>query len=438
MSRKATRTVLRSVSDCAVLTRTLNDWLALLERRHPRPIELGLERVARVRDRAALAPAFPVIVVGGTNGKGSTCAMLEAMLSSAGFRVGLYTSPHLLRYNERVRVGMREVDDAALVEAFEHVEAARGEVALTYFEFGTLAALDVFQRGALDVAVLEVGLGGRLDAVNAFDADCSVVTTIDLDHMEYLGPTRESIGFEKAGIFRAGRPAVCADEDPPRSLLDHAAAIGAQLRLIGRDFGCRAGPHDWHYWSARGRRSGLPHPALRGAYQITNASAAIAALEALQARLAVDMGAVRRGLIEVCLPGRFQVLPGRPQVILDVGHNPQAARVLADNLGAMPRAGRTLAVFGMLADKDFEVVAAAMLSAVDRWFVCSLSGPRGASAEQLRAAIVRLRADAEIESCADPAAAFARAREAARDDDRILVFGSFYTVGGVMQTGDVG
>ena len=419
------------------LTQTLNDWLELLERRHPRQIELGLERVARVRDAARLAPSFPCIVVGGTNGKGSTCAMLEAMLANAGFRVGTYTSPHLLRYNERVRVGLREADDAALVRAFERIESVRGEVPLTYFEFGTLAALDLFQRSAVDVAVLEVGLGGRLDAVNAFDAECAVVTTIDLDHMDYLGTTREAIGFEKAGIFRRGRPAVCADEDPPRSLLAHADASGAELRLIGRDFGYRVGPHDWHYWSARGRRSGLPHPALRGEYQIANASAAIAALETLRDKLPVDMGAVRRALVEVSLPGRFQVLPGRPQVILDVGHNPQAARALAASLAAMPRAGRTLAVFGMLADKDLQSVAAAMCPAVDQWFACSLPGPRGAGAQQVLAAIEHVRADASVECCEDPAAAYARAKEVARDDDRIVVFGSFYTVSGVMRAGDV-
>jgi len=420
------------------LRQALNDWLTLLERRHPRQIELGLGRVARVRDSAELAPSFPLIVVGGTNGKGSACAMLEAMLANAGFRVGLYTSPHLLRYNERVRIDMREAEDAALVEAFERIESARREVPLTYFEFGTLAAMDLFQRGAVDVAVLEVGLGGRLDAVNVFDGDCSVVTTVDLDHMDYLGPTRESIGFEKAGIFRPGQPAVCADEDPPRSLLEHAAATGARLQLIGRDFGYTVGPHDWHYWSARGRRSGLPHPALRGAYQIANASAAIAALEALRDRVAVDMGAVRRALVEVTLAARFQVLPGRPQVILDVGHNPQAARALAASLREMPRAGRTFAVFGMLVDKDLESVCSAVMGAMDRWFVCSLPGPRGAGAERLRAAIRSVRADADVESLPDPASAFARAREVARDDDRIVVFGSFYTVSGVMQTGDVG
>jgi dihydrofolate synthase/folylpolyglutamate synthase len=419
------------------LTQALNEWLALLERRHPSQIELGLERVARVRDSAGLAPSFPIVVVGGTNGKGSTCAMLEAMLSNAGFRVGLYTSPHLLRYNERIRIGMREAEDAELVEAFERIESARGEVPLTYFEFGTLAALDLFQRNTVEVAVLEVGLGGRLDAVNAFDADCSVLTTVDLDHMDYLGADRESIGFEKAGIFRPGRPAVCADDDPPRSLLEHAEAIGAHLCLISRDFGCRAGSHDWQYWSARAKRSGLPYPALRGAHQIVNASAAIAALEALRERLAVDMGAVRRALVEVYLPGRFQVLPGRPQVILDVGHNPQAARALAASLASLPRAGRTFAVFGMLADKDLEAVSAAMMGAVDRWFACSLPGPRGASAERLRAAIGRTNAGAEIETWPDPAAAYSRAKEAARDDDRIIVFGSFYTVSGVMQTGDV-
>lgn len=414
------------------MQKSLADWLALLERRHPRSIELGLERVARVREAMTLSPSFPIITVGGTNGKGSTCAMLEAMLSAAGYRVGLYASPHLLRYNERVRIAMREATDASLLAAFERMEAARADTPLTYFEFGTLTAVDLFVRDNVDVAVLEVGLGGRLDAVNAFDADCSVVTTVDFDHMEYLGHTRDAIGFEKAGIYRHARPAICCDEDPPSTLLAHARDIGADLQLMSRDFGYQASAHDWQYWSAQGKKAGLPHPALRGRYQLANAAGAIAALEALRGRLPVEMGAIRRGLVEVALPGRLQVLPGRPQVVLDVGHNPQAARVLGESLQAMPHA-RTLAIFGMLIDKDVLGVVKAMAESIDHWLLCSLPGPRGASAEHLQEAVRAVRPQAPIELCADPGSAYRRARELARGDDRIVAFGSFYTVSGVLQ-----
>lgn len=414
------------------MQKSLADWLSLLERRHPRAIDLGLERVARVRAASGLSPGFPIITVGGTNGKGSTCAMLEAMLACAGYRVGLYSSPHLLRYNERVRIGLREATDEALIAAFERVEAARADIPLTYFEFGTLAAVDLFLREGIDVAVLEVGLGGRLDAVNAFDPQCAVVTTVDFDHMEYLGNTREAIGFEKAGIYRLGRPAICCDEDPPTALVRHAQDIGADLQLMSRDFGYRATAHDWQYWSARGKKAGLPHPALRGRYQLANAAGAIAALEALRSQLPVEMGAIRRGLVEVSLPGRLQVLPGRPQVVLDVAHNPQAARVLAESLESMP-AARTLAVFGMLADKDAAGVASAMAQRVDIWLICSLAGPRGAAAEQLVQAVRGAQPDALVRLCESPADAYRQAQELAKDDDRIVAFGSFYTVSGVMQ-----
>jgi dihydrofolate synthase/folylpolyglutamate synthase len=413
-----------------LVPRTLEDWLARIERLHPREVELGLERVAAVRDAARLSPEFAVISVAGTNGKGSTCAMLEAMLAAAGYRVGLYTSPHLTVFNERIRVRGAHAQDAVICEAFERVERARGDIPLTYFEFTTLAAIDVFRRSDLDVAVLEIGLGGRLDAVNAFDADCAVVTTVDLDHMDYLGPDREAIGREKAGIFRSRRPAVCADEDPPRSLLEHADRTGAELLLAGRDYGFVESGGQWHYWSAASRRSGLPHPALLGAHQLANAAAAIAALEAMRARLPVDMGAIRRGLVEVEVPARMQVVPGRPNIVLDVAHNPQAARTLAAALAAMPCSGRTLAVFAMLADKDIAGVAAALRPLVSEWFIAPLGGTRGASAETVRLA---LGADAQARTFPDPAGAYAAAREAASGNDRILVFGSFYTVGAVLR-----
>ena len=412
---------------------SLPDWLAYLERIHPSVIDMGLERVSAVRDRLGLAPGFPIITVGGTNGKGSVCAMLEAILSSAGYRVGLYTSPHLLRYNERVRVARREVDDATLVQAFERVESARMPDSLTYFEFGTLAAVDIFIRGNVDVAVLEVGLGGRLDAVNGFDATCTIVTTVDLDHMDYLGPDRESIAREKAGIFRANVPAVCGDEEPPATLTAHAANIGAPLVLIGRDYGYNAGRGDWRYWSLQGRRSALPYPALRGTYQLANAATALAALEQLKGALPVDMGSIRRGLVEVDLPGRFQVMPGRPMVILDVSHNPHAARGLADSLRALPAGGRLIAVFAMLKDKDIEGVAQPLKDQVDEWLVAPLPGSRGADARRVEQALVSIGTSAPISRFDSPADAYQCAMRSAGQNDKILVLGSFFTVGAVVR-----
>jgi dihydrofolate synthase / folylpolyglutamate synthase len=411
---------------------TLEQWLEHIERQHPQAIALGLDRVLEVRRALALDPAFPVITVGGTNGKGSACAMLEAILDVAGYRVGCYTSPHLLRYNERVRVGGAEVRDADLVRAFAAVEEARGSVPLTYFEMGTLAAMWLFAERCIEVAVLEVGLGGRLDAVNVFDADCSVVTTVDIDHVEFLGGDRESIGYEKAGIFRAGRPAVCADPEPPASLTGHAAAIGARLLRIGADFGFTVQDRQWQYWGPLGKRNALPHPALRGSPQLGNAAAAITALESLRERLPVTVNDIRSGLLRADSPGRFQVLPGRPAVILDVAHNPQAARALGSSIAAMGRGGRAYAVFAMLKDKDIAGVAAALKPVIAHWFISGLDVARGAAIEQLDAAL----AAAGIESrtrCTDIAVAYAQACDMATENDRIVVFGSFYTVASVMR-----
>jgi dihydrofolate synthase/folylpolyglutamate synthase len=412
---------------------TLASWLAYLERLHPVAIDMGLERVRAVRDRLGLQRLpFPVITVGGTNGKGSTCALLERFLHCAGFRVGCYTSPHLLAYNERVRIGAQQTADAALVGAFQCVEAARGDTSLTYFEFGTLAAVLLFVEAGVECAVLEVGLGGRLDAVNAFDADCAVVTSIGLDHTDYLGPTREHIGFEKAGIFRARHPAVVSEPEPPQRLLEHAHALGAQLYLIERDFGAAASERDWSYWSWLGRRNGLPWPSLRGDPQLRNAAAALAALDCLRERLPVDMGAVRRGLVEVQLPGRFQVLPGRPVCVLDVAHNPQAAGELAQNLVRMGRFPCTTAVFSMLRDKDIAGVVRALSAQVDRWFIAPSRGPRGADAARLRAALADGGARGEVREFDAAEQAWSAAHEGAGPDDRIVAFGSFLTVGAVL------
>jgi len=418
---------------------TLDDWLGRLETRHAQTIQLGLERVATVLRALAPRSEAVVITVGGTNGKGSTCAMLEAVLRAAGYRTGLYSSPHLLRYNERVRIDGREADDASLVEAFEAVEAARGDVPLTYFEHGTLAAWWLLCREGVDVAILEVGLGGRLDAVNAIDPDCAIVTGVAMDHQDYLGDTREAIGFEKAGIFRAGRPAICGDPQPPQSLVEHARAIGAQLWVSGRDFGFDGDRHQWNWWrserpgaAARVRRAGLGHPALRGANQLLNAAAVMTALDTLRERLPVSMQAVREGFMHVALPGRFQVLPGRPAVVLDVAHNVQAAGVLSENLLAMGFFPETWAVLGMYADKDVEGVVARLRDRIDHWCLAALDGPRGLRAEALAERVRAAGVTGDIRCFDSPVEAYRAARKSVGESDRIVVFGSFMTVSGVM------
>jgi dihydrofolate synthase/folylpolyglutamate synthase len=408
--------------------RGLEDWLQYIERQHPQAIALGLERVHDVLGRLEARLHCPVFIVGGTNGKGSTCAMLEAMLRAAGYRTALYTSPHLLRYNERVRIAGAQAADELLCEGFAAVEAARRDAPLTYFEFGTLAAFWIFARERIEAAVLEVGLGGRLDAVNALDADCAVLTSVAIDHVDYLGATREDIGREKAGIFRAGRPAVVAEPDPPASVL---SSVGEKL-LVGKDFGYTHEAGQWTYWGPGGKRPALAHPALRGAMQLRNASAALCALDALRERVPVAMQDVRRGLAEVTLPGRFQKLPGRPEVILDVAHNPEAAAVMAQNLAGAGFAPETIAVCGMLRDKDIRGVLAPLAPRVTRWHLATLRGPRGASAGELAKELEALGSRAPMHLHDSPAEAFAAARERAQQDDKIVVFGSFLTVGEAM------
>ncbi len=419
---------------------TLNDWLNRLESMHPKSIDMGLERVASVWSRMHFTLACPVITVGGTKGKGSTCAMLESILMQGGYHVGLYTSPHLIDFNERARIDGQMASDAQLVSAFEAVEAARGDTSLTYFEFSTLAILKLFADAGLDAVILEVGLGGRLDAVNIIDADVAIVTSVDLDHMEYLGDTREKIGFEKAGIYRPGRVAICSDPQPPQALVDHANAIGADLWLFGRDFNYAGDRQQWNYGGRTMRRNALAYPSLRGANQLLNASAALAALEALRDRLPLGAQEVRTGLVLVELPGRFQVLPGRPSVILDVAHNPHAAATLAQNLDNMGFHPFTFAVFGAMADKDIAGLLAHLKDKIDHWCLTDLPMPRAATAvqlaEKLQQAGIADSADAGAERsvrCFDsPAAAYADARKRAGENDRIVVFGSFLTVAGVL------
>lgn len=415
---------------------TLTQWLSLLEARHPTIIELGLQRVAAVKERLGIAFDCPVITVGGTNGKGSTCAYLEAILLQAGYKVGLHTSPHLLHFNERARLGGEAVSDAVLVAQFEAVEAARGDISLTYFEFTLLAIMRLFAAAGLDAVILEVGLGGRLDAVNILDADVAIVTSIDIDHAEYLGATRELIGFEKAGIFRAGRTAICSDPQPPASLVAHAEAIGADLWLIGRDFNYAGDKQQWNYGGRGQRRNSLGYPSLRGANQLLNASAALAALESLRDRLPVGAQEVRTGLVLVDLPGRFQVMPGRPTVVLDVAHNPHAAATLALNLDNMGFHRFTFAVFGAMHDKDIAGILAKFEGRIDHWCLADLPAPRGATASQLQQQLLAggftASAESSVECFPDPAAAYANALSRAAENDRIVVFGSFVTVAGVM------
>lgn len=421
----------------AVKPTNLPDWLSVLETRHSKEIDMGLDRVSRVKSQLNIQYHCPVIMVAGTNGKGSTCAMLEAILMQAGYRVGLYSKPHFLDFNERARINGIPVSDEVFVQVFDQVEAARNDISLTYFEFTTLAICKLLADAPLDVVILEVGLGGRLDAVNVIDADVSIVTSVDIDHVDYLGDTREKIGFEKAGIFRAGKVAICSDPQPPQSLIDHAAAIGADLRLFGRDFNYNGDKQQWNFGGREQRRNSLAYPSLRGANQLLNASAVLAALEALRHELPVGAQEVRTGLVMVDLPGRFQVLPGRPTVVLDVAHNPHAAATLAQNLDNMGFHAYTYAVFGSMLDKDIPGVIAQMKSKVDHWCVCDLPLPRAATSEQLaqelQTAGVLDDKEHSLQKFSNPEDAYTFAMRKAGENDRIVVFGSFLTVAGVMR-----
>jgi dihydrofolate synthase/folylpolyglutamate synthase len=416
---------------------TLDEWLAHCERIHPKTIDMTLERVRAVRERMDLHFEVPVISVAGTNGKGSTCAMLDSIARAAGWRVGLYSKPHLVHFEERCRINGEQIAAADLLPHFAAVEAARGDITLSYFEFTTLAIARALATAELDLVILEVGLGGRLDAVNVFDADCTVITSIDIDHVDYLGPNRESIGREKAGIFRAGRPAIVADPMPPDSVLAMAESVGVDLWLAGRDFNQSGDRQQWA-WSGRGRRlHALAYPALRGANQLLNAAGALAALEALRERVPVNAQAVRVGLAMVELPGRFQIVPGAPTLVLDVAHNAQSVAALALNLDQMGFSPRTHAVLGAMHDKDLDALVGRMAALVDVWHVTDLPLPRAATATELAAVVARVApAAAATAIChASPREALLAALAQADPADRIVVFGSFYTVGGVLKEG---
>jgi dihydrofolate synthase / folylpolyglutamate synthase len=411
--------------------RTLAEWLVHCEQQHHKVKDRPLDGLRALRDRLGLRFESPVIMVAGTNGKGSTCAMLDAIARQAGYRVGLYTKPHLVHFEERCRVDGQPVDGASLVPHFQAVEAALQGLPLTWFEFTTFAILRALAAAPLDLVILEVGLGGRLDAVNVIDADCTVLTSIDLDHTDILGPDRETIGFEKAHVMRAGRPAIVSDPLPPQSVLDFGQRLGADLWLVGRDFNHSGDRQQWN-WAGRGRRySGLAYPALRGANQLINAAGALAAFEALRQRLPITAQAVRAGLALVDLPGRFQIVPGQPTLVLDVSHNTQSVAVLARNLDAMGFHPRTLAVFGAMRDKQLQAMLPRIRPLIDAWYLCDLPTPRAASAAELSA----LLADAPTSQHASPAEALRAATAAADPADRIVVFGSFFTVGGVLKDG---
>lgn len=430
------------------MQRSLEQWLGYQQRLHTQTIDMGLDRVREVWRRiGAPRPAPVVITVGGTNGKGSTVAFLEAMLRAGGARVGAYTSPHLLRYNERVRIDGVDAEDEILIASFERIEAARAvdaknTVPLTYFEFGTLAALDLFARAKLDVALLEVGLGGRLDAVNLIDADCAIVTTVDLDHMEYLGKDRISIGREKAGIFRKNRPAIIGERDPPQSLLAEAQRIGAKVLRAGVDFVVRRHDDAWSWVAAEEKDfalSNLPMPVLAAPSQVDNAAAAIAVLYALREKVPWNPSAIVRGIREARVPGRLQRIGENPEIIIDVAHNPQAACELTRWLDAHRIDGTTHVVFGALADKDVAGIANAFGDRIAHWYLAGLDAdsPRGLTVTQLAN---RVRAALPAARCSElptVAAAISVAREHARPNDRILAFGSFFVVAAALRAGRV-
>lgn len=437
----------------------MQQWLSYLESIHSKPIDMGLERVKVVQQELAIALSGVVFTVAGTNGKGSTCAMLESILIQSGYKVGMYTSPHLIRFTERARVNGAEVAESDLIAAFERVEQARATTgtSLTYFEFTTLAVALHFSGLGLDAVILEVGLGGRLDAVNVFDADCAICTSVDLDHQAFLGPDRESIGREKAGIFRAGRPAIVGDPKPPQSVIDHAEAIGADLWLFGRDYNYSGDKQQWAYGGRSMRRAALAYPALRGTNQLLNASAALAALESVRDRLPVPAQSIRQGFLLVEWPGRFQVLPGQPTVVLDVGHNPHAAAHLRESLDNMGFFPYTHCIFGMLADKDAVQVVNALKDRVDHWHLVPLTGDRGRDTANLqlqlqqagvqassfdwagnaqalsKGGIAKQPPEKSVQTYDSVEQAYAVVTSAVPPNDRILVFGSFLVVAQAMQ-----
>jgi dihydrofolate synthase/folylpolyglutamate synthase len=412
---------------------SLPDWLAWQEGLHPKEIDLGLERVAGVAQHLQLQALQPVVVtVAGTNGKGSSIAMLEAIFLQAGYRVGAYTSPHLLRYNERIRIDGEAADDASLCAAFSAIDEVRGDTSLSYFEFGTLAALWLFRQSAPDIVLLEVGLGGRLDAVNIVDADVALVTAVDIDHSEWLGNDRESIGREKAGIFRRARPAVCADPDAPASLRGVAAEQEAVWYGLGEQFCIVRQADSWQWRGPQTRSEDLPMPALPGGHQLNNAAGVLMVIEGLRQELPVSAAAIRAGLAGAALPGRCQLIPGPVELLLDVSHNPHGAAALTGLLETRPCKGQTHLVIGMLADKDVEATFAALAPVVDLWYLAGLDQPRGLRADELRRQGAKFPDVMDARCFVDVATALRQAFATAVEGDRVVVCGSFHTVANAM------
>ena len=411
----------------------LTDWLGYIESIHPSTIDLTLERIKIVIERLNLDISFPILTVGGTNGKGSTCSILESIYREAGYKVACYTSPHFLNFNERIKIQTLAVSDEVICEAFSRIESAREGVTLTYFEYGTIAAMIIFSEAHVDVAILEVGLGGRLDAVNVFDADCAIVTTVDLDHMDYLGHTREAIGFEKAGIYRTEKTSICGDFDPPQSLIKHAELIHADLKIIGKDFGYEAHHDSFDFLIDSTFVMNLPLPKLQGDFQLANATNALMAVKAMEDKLPLTEISIQKGITLTLLPGRFQEVKKMPSLILDVAHNPQAARSLSHNLKTHVVLGKTIAVFSILKDKDIFGVINELNLDIDDWFIAEIQNERAASIETISNTIQKINPSAHIEAFRNIQEAYQFASKEVTRNDRIIVFGSFFTVADIMK-----
>jgi dihydrofolate synthase/folylpolyglutamate synthase len=411
----------------------LTDWLGYIESIHPSTIDLTLERTRIVIERLNLDVSFPILTIGGTNGKGSTCSILESIYKEAGYKVACYTSPHFLHFNERIKIQAVAVSDDLICEAFSRIESAREGVTLTYFEYGTIAAMIIFSEAHVDVAILEVGLGGRLDAVNVFDADCAIVTTVDLDHMDYLGHTREAIGFEKAGIYRTEKIAICGDFDPPQSLIKHAEFIHADLKIIGKDFGYEAHHDSFDFLIDSSFVMNVPLPKLQGDFQLANATNALMAVKSMEDKLPLTEISIQKGITLTLLPGRFQEVKKMPSLIFDVAHNPQAARSLSHNLKTHAVPGKTIAVFSILKDKDIFGVIKVLNLDIDDWFIAEIQNERAASIETISNTIQKINPSAHIEAFKNIQEAYQFASKEATRNDRIIVFGSFFTVADIMK-----
>lgn len=413
--------------------KTLDDWLAWQTTLHAREIELGLERISEVASRLDLLDCpFPVITVAGTNGKGSTVAMISSILHHAGYKVGTYTSPHIIHYNERIRIGLRCVNDQQLCDSFEKINQAREDISLSFFEFATLTALDVFHKNSVDVAVLEVGLGGRLDATNIIDNDLGFVTSIGLDHTEWLGDNRELIGREKAGIFRAATPAISGDIDPPASVKTAADNVNADFYQQDQDFSYRVAKSSWSFMTDGYELHGLPLPNLSGAIQIRNAASVIMGLYCIKDKLPVNVGAIETGLREVTLEGRFQRIVKGCEIILDVAHNYDSAKILSDNLMALPTPQKTIAVFAVLSDKDIEGIVSLLHSHIDEWYISEVNSPRRMPVDQVEQSVMKQSSTTHVVRFESVESAYAQAQLDASEGHRILVFGSIFTVSEVL------